>query len=295
MYFGWVLIVAGFAGSCLAADQPYRLPLNTLVSPSSGAIGLILKTRVESGPPLRLLLDSGAEHLVLSREAARKSRLKSGAELDLVGAGASTRAARMATASVEVDTLALHDCPIVIVDGRLAEGIDGVIPLSLFADFLIRLDVPRKVLELAPYPSERQDSDPAFVRATKQRHLLFLQSRVHKAQDGFMLLDTGSAYNMIDNVAAGALPRTQSLSVTAAGGSTDARVLPGRLAVQSAGRELVFDRAVAMDLAEISRRNGIEVSGIIGYPALADAVVTVNYRESLVSIQPRSWKVAISR
>ena len=295
MHFGWFLFVAGLAGSCFAADQPYHLQLNTLVTPSAGAIGLILKTQVDGGPPLRLLLDSGAEHLVLSRDAARKSGLKPGAELDLIGAGASTRTARMTAGSVEVDTLAFHDCPIVIAGGRLAEGIDGVIPLSLFSDFLIRLDVPRKVLELEPYPPGSQDPDPAFVRAIKQRHLLFLQSRVHQAHDGYMLLDTGSAYNMIDSSAAVALPQARSLSVTAASGKTDARVLPGRLAVQSAGRELVFDRAVAMDLAEIGRRNGIAVSGVIGYPALADSVVTVNYREALVSIQPRSWKVAISR
>jgi hypothetical protein len=296
MHFGWLWIAASFAGSCLNADGPYRLPLQSLVTPSAGATGLILKTRVDGGPPLRLLLDSGAEHLVLTRDAARKSGHSGGADFDLVGAGGATRGARMATVgSVEVGPLTLHDRPLVIADGRLSDGIDGVIPLSLFADFLIRLDVPRKVLELQPHPAGGQFSDPAFVPAAKHRHLLFLHSRVRPQHDAYMLLDTGSAYNLIDTAIAGSLAQARPLAVTAASGQTGARVLPGRVEVQSAGRELIFDGAVAMDLGEISRRNGIEVAGVIGYPALADSVLTVNYRESLISIQPRSWKVAMSR
>jgi len=296
MHLGWLWIAASFVASCIAADQPYRFQLSSLVTPPAGATGLIVKTRVDGGPALRLLLDSGADRLVLSRDAARKSQLKYGEPLDLAGASSVTRVARLTTAnSVEIGPLVLRDRAVVIADGSLADGIDGVIPLSIFADFIVRLDIPHKVLELIPYPAERQDAGPAFVRATKQSDLLFLQSRVRNAHDGYMLLDTGSAYNMIDSGAAGALERGRSVPITAAGGRAGARILPGRLAIQSAGRELMFDGALAMDLGEISRRNGIEVSGVIGYPALADSVVTVNYRESLVSIQPKSWKVAISR
>jgi hypothetical protein len=110
-----------------------------------------------------------------------------------------------------------------------------------------------------------------------------------------MLLDTGSAYNLIDNTAAGALGAARPLTLAAAGGSAEARLLPGRVAVESAGRELIFERAVATDLADMGRRNGIAVAGVIGFPALAHSVLTINYRDSLVSIQPKSWKVAMSR
>jgi hypothetical protein len=100
-----------------------------------------------------------------------------------------------------------------------------------------------------------------------------------------MLLDTGSAYNVLSNAASAQLQPARVLAVTAAAGQTAARVLPGRLPVQLGDGELSFDAALAMPLTEISRRHGVNVTGIIGYPALAGAVVTVNYRESLVRIQ----------
>jgi Aspartyl protease len=293
MRFGWLCLAASIAGSCFAAGnsaretvalpQTHRLQLDSLVKPGLGTIGLILKTRVDGGPPLRLLLDSGAEHLVLSRNAARKSGFQAEAELDIGGAGAAVRSARMAAAAVEVGEITLRDCPAVVVDGGLAEGIDGVIPLSLFADYFIRLDVRHRILELEPYPLQAADS--TFVRARNHGNLLFLPARTRKAADGLMLLDTGSAYNVLSNAASAQLQPTRVLAVTAAGGQTEARILPGRLAVQLGAAELRFDAALAMPLTEISRRHGMDVAGIIGYPALAGAVVTVNYRDSLVRIQ----------
>jgi aspartyl protease len=297
MRFGCLWIAAGLAGSCFAAGnsirettvavpQTYRLQLTSLVKPPTGAIGLILKTSVNGGPPLRLLLDTGAEHLVLSRNAARKTGSRSGADVDLMGAGTEARAAHLTTAAtVEIGELTLRDCPMAIVDGRLAEGVDGVIPLSLFADYLIHLDVPHKLLVLEPYPSALQTSDPTFVRAAMQQHLLFLPTRVRNAPDGYMLLDTGSTYNVLSNAVTAMLQPARVLTVAAASGQTEARLLPGRLPVRFGGGELMFDSAVGMPLTEISRRNGMDVTGIIGYPAVARSVVTVSYRDSLVRIQ----------
>jgi aspartyl protease len=309
MRFGWLWIMAGFVGSCFAAapltrepavaePQPgstsgsYNLRLTTLVDPRSGPIGMILKVRVNGGPPLRLLLDSGAEDLVLSRSAAHKSGLiKSGSELDLVGVGTSVRTAGITTAGLEIDKLAFRDCPIVMAASHVAEGVDGVVPLSLFAGFLLRLDIPRRILELEPYRSQPQTPDPAFIKATRQRDLLFLQSRLPQSRDAYLLLDTGSSYNVISNAATSALPQARAqarpMPLIGAGGNTDGRLLPGRLTFQVGGSELVFNPVVAMDLAEMSRRHGIEVFGVIGYPALALSAVTVNYRESLVHIQAR--------
>jgi Aspartyl protease len=294
MRLGCVLIAAGIAGSCFAAGNSiglaanpadatrHRLQLTTLVNPALGSIGLILKARVDGGPPLRLLLDSGAEHLVLSRSAVRKTAAQ-GAGLDLIGAGSSSKAARLTTAgSVVVGTLELRDCPMVLVDGRVGEGIDGVLPLSLFAGFLIRLDIPRRLLELEPYPAAKEPQDPTYARAARHGNLLFLESPA-----GYLLLDTGSSYNVINKTMTSVPAQARVLPVAAAAGKVEGRVLSGRLAVQSAAGELGFDSVVAMDMAEISRRHGVQVFGIIGYPALARSVVSVNYQESLVRIQSK--------
>jgi hypothetical protein len=47
-------------------------------------------------------------------------------------------------------------------------------------------------------------------------------------------------------------------------------------------RVLVADPAVVVDLSDLTRHHHFEISGVLGYPALRDSVVTVDYRDSLV-------------
>jgi hypothetical protein len=42
---------------------------------------------------------------------------------------------------------------------------------------------------------------------------------------------------------------------------------------------------IAIDLREMSRREGVEISGLIGYPAVSQAILTINYRDGLIDIQ----------
>ena len=50
------------------------------------------------------------------------------------------------------------------------------------------------------------------------------------------------------------------------------------------GKELVDERPVKLDMTELSRHEGIEISGIIGYPVLGKSVLTVDYRDGLVQL-----------
>jgi hypothetical protein len=52
-----------------------------------------------------------------------------------------------------------------------------------------------------------------------------------------------------------------------------------------AGQELTVDHPVALDLTTVSRFNGIEMIGVLGYPELRHTVLTVNYRDALVRIE----------
>src|ERR1035438_8937919 len=80
--------------------QSHTLKLGSFVIPPSSPAGLLLKVRIDSGPVLRLLLDSGAQFIVLDKAAAARSRLSGGSELDLIGVGKRPKAARMAKAAI---------------------------------------------------------------------------------------------------------------------------------------------------------------------------------------------------
>jgi hypothetical protein len=145
------------------APRHYSLRLNALVLPqprpdgyaASQESGLFLKVRFDGGRPLRMLLDSGAQDIVLDKRAAAALGRSGGVPWELVGLGpAATSAKRVASATLAMGDLVLSGCRILVAATRLAEGIDGVIPLAVFADFLVRLDASRKTLELDPYPAE---------------------------------------------------------------------------------------------------------------------------------------------
>jgi hypothetical protein len=147
------------------------------------------------------------------------------------------------------------------------------------------------VLELEPYSDGPQASDSAFVPVKAQHQLLFLETRLEEDHSGYLLLDTGSSYNVISNTAATALrqPRAPSgsLPLVAGSGKISGRLLPGRVSFRYGSRMMALDPVVAVDLEELSRRHSMDVVGVIGYPALAGSVVTVNYRESLVRVQSK--------
>jgi hypothetical protein len=134
-----------------AAGNPagYRIKLERFVVPPNRIAGLLVKARINGGPPLTLLVDSGSQYVVLVRAAALHSHCAGGADFELVGAGAATatRAKRQMADTLELGDLTLRGVPLIVTDRTLAEGIQGVLPLAIFAEFLIRLDFPAKELE----------------------------------------------------------------------------------------------------------------------------------------------------
>ena len=290
-------VVTLYAADLKAPGAPpvsplYRIRLGPFVAPPNRTVGLLVRARINAGPLLRLLLDSGTQCVVLDRKAAAKSGFHGGTDLDLVGAGA-TQATKVKTQnadSIEVGDLVLRDVPILLANRRLAEGVDGALPLSIFSQFLIRLDVPGKSLDLLPYPESRADSS-GDVRSVANHDLMFVKGTVNESREGFFLLDTGASYSAISQTLARQLGISETLAdrVPLRGGTAelDAPLFRGAVRLRLGSRELATDPVVAVDLSTTSRYHRLEVAGLIGYPALRDSVLTVSYRDSFIRIDPR--------
>jgi predicted aspartyl protease len=253
---------------------------------------MVVQARFNSGPVLRLLLDSGAQYAVIDRGAAAKSGCIGGSNLDLIGAGASTAAVvKMQRAeTLQVGGVTFHDVPLVIHDRKLADGIQGALPLSIFSKFLIRLDIPGKSLDLLPYPPDQPRLEGA-VQAIENNRVLFLKGTANEKTEGYFLLDTGATYNAISHKVARELHIAESMAerVALQGGTAemDAPLLRGSVRFRLGALELATDPLVAVDLSVPSRYHRIEIAGLIGYPALRGSVLTVNYRNRLIRIEPR--------
>jgi predicted aspartyl protease len=270
--------------------QPYSLKLNALITPESQGQGLFLKARIDSGPELRMLLDSGAQHVVLARRTAVRLGRPAGSAFDLVGLGGASRACRRtAPGAVQIGDLTLSGCEIVVVDDQILDGIDGIIPLSLFADFLVRLDLPHRVLELDAYPPDPPAHDANYLAARADGSLLFLQTTMNESHAGYVLLDTGATYNAVSPEAARASRNYWSLNnaigLVSSAGAIEGFPLPPGVRFRFGPRVLSADPAVVVDLSEFARRHAFGIAGILGFPALRHSIVTVDYRDSLVRIE----------
>jgi hypothetical protein len=290
---GAVLCAAQTSSHLASPLQPYTIKLETFVPAPGRSTGVLLKVRINGGRPLHLLLDSGAEHLVVTSGAARAAGLPTGSRLSLIGFGRmEEKAGSFAVArTVEAGPLSFRDCPVDVVDHKVLDGADGVLPLALFSDFLVRLDFPGKVLELTPYQSAGE-SHARYTRALAVNAALFLRTALDDLHNGYFLLDTGAAHNAVSRRIAKALggPGMEAprIPVQGAGGLSEVpRMRPG-IRFRTAGQEIAFDDVVMVDLDTMSRYNGLEVAGLLGYPALRRYVVTVNYRDSLVRMETRA-------
>lgn len=270
----------------------HRLKLDPFVAPPTRMVGMIVKVRINGGPPLRLLLDSGANVITLDSRAAAKSNCAGGIDLDLVGAGAQAAAGvkQVRAATVEIGALLLRDLPVLISGRIVAEGIQGVLPLSVFSAFLIRLDIPRKTLDLLPYPAASPDGSDNL-QALSSNNLLFVRGTVNERHEGYFLLDTGASYSALSKTLARELKISKILAerVPLQAGTTelDAPLVGSGVRLRFGARELGAGSVVAIDLSVPSRYHNLDIAGLLGFPALSGSVLVVNYRDGLVRIDPQ--------
>jgi len=263
----------------------YELRLWPFYPVPSRPAGVLLHGRINGGPPLRLVLDSGAGFIVIGAKAARSAGISAGSEMELVGLG--SRPARVGWAeTVEIGPVRFRNCRVALVEGKVIEGADGVIPLSVFSDFLLRLNLPEKTLGLIPYPREQDPASPSS-RGVTQRDLLLVAAVLNGKQSGHVVLDTAAFCSAISREVAGS-PRghlAPEIRIGAGTGAATGQLVSFPVHFQIAGQELIPNEVVALDLSNLSRHYGMQVVGVLGFPALRPYVLTISYRNALVKIE----------
>jgi hypothetical protein len=161
--------------------------------------------------------------------------------------------------------------------------------MALFDEFLIRLDPIAKTLELLPYPAVPPES-AAGIPAISNHQLLFLRGSVNGSQ-GYFMLDTGASYNAVSrdvvrqmNISDAFSPR---IDLRGGGSEIEAPLLDAGLSVRFGTQQISMAPVVAVDFTTASRYHGLEVAGLLGYPALRDSVLTLSYRDRFVRIEGR--------
>ncbi len=269
-------------------ESPYQAYVLKLIGPAWRAgkpMGFGLRARLNEGPEIRLLVDTGARGLVIYQKAVRKLDLDGLHPSWLEGFGGERRAARAAIArKLQLGLLILHNVPVQVCSERPAPDIDGVIGVDIFHDFLIRLDGPKRILELMPYPEPSSDLGE-FYPFQQVGHLILVTVRVNRRHEGQFLLDSGASHSVVDPE--WSAQTAAHAYVQGVGGLAGAfgRTFP--VEVELAGRSTWESDVVAMDLKAIRERHGVPIRGLIGYPAMERSILTLDFREKRLRISER--------
>ncbi len=239
-----------------------------------------------------MVLDSGADLIVIGSKAARAAGLSAGSELDLVGLG--SRPAKVGqAATVEIGPVAFRNCRVAFVKGNVIEGADGVIPLSLFSGFIVRLNLPEETLDLIPYATN-VDPDIQPARGVIRHHRLLVATVLEGKRNGYLVLDTGASCSVISRESArtlGGFPMLPEVRLAAGTGAATGQRISASVHFAIADQDVVLDQVVALDLSNLSRLFGVEILGVLGFPDLSNYVLTIDYAGGQVRMQrhARSW------
>lgn len=239
-----------------------------------------------------LLLDTGASGVTITRRFAEKIGARKLSDQVLQGIGKGGTAGYQAWVDkITVGDLTFHNCFVHVVPQTVAE-VDGLIGTDVFVQFLVAIDFPTHKLRLAALPEPRPDSqaapdDPS--PAYGFGHILLLPTSAGEKASGLFVLDTGSNINSISNERSSLLSQMRRLDVRSygVGGGTNSAFTADGVALQFANVRRRDQSLHSMDMHSLSKNLGTEVSGLIGFAALEDVKVLINYRDGWVKIEEK--------
>jgi len=176
--------------------------------------------------------------------------------------------------------------------------VHGLIGTDVFSRFLIKLDIGEGIMDLAPlqlYPDGNNDWEahdrqlpeaaPASVQACRAGHLLLVRTLVNENRMVWFGLDTGSSANMISEDLARKTTRVGSddrIRLVGISGKVKNVLVAKSVRLQFGHFTQDNDGMVAYDMKSMNRSQGVEVSGLLGWPIIHQLIVTLNYRDGLI-------------
>ena len=305
-----------------------QVPLKVLMPDPQTMEGVELKATI-NGKAMNLLLDTGASGILIKRGAANGAGLVPAIESKISGVGdeGAIKGYIAYADSIRVGALEFQNCMVGVADTREREilsGMDGLIGADVFSSYLVSIDFPGERLTLKPLPiapgkdapdaatlltatglSEDDDasSHDRYIAPEMRNytpffrfgHYMLIPTKIGNTYPKLFMIDSGAFWSSITPEAA--------REVTSLGYDLDLQVsgLSGEVKSMAKARRAVLQfghvkqenlNMWSMDLSGISRSAGVEVSGFLGYTALAFMQMDIDYRDGLVnfSYDPKKYR-----
>src|SRR5262249_40269570 len=143
----------------------------------------------------------------------------------------------------------------------------------------IRVDAGHGVMDLTPSDGAAQSPN-----AIGLQNLLLLRTTV-EGREGWFLLDSGAAYSTVSKDLVPPVLLKGATGLIGVQGPLTGAYRLGPISLQIGGHVLVDMSPVTLDLHSLSAREGVEISGVLGYSALAARPFTVDFRNGTVMFE----------
>ena len=249
--------------------------------------GYGLRVRLNDRATVTLLLDTGSSGVTITRKLAEKIGASKLSEQALEGVGKSGPAVgyKAWVDKVMIGELEFHDCFVHATPREIAQ-VDGIIGADVFAKYLITLDIPGQKLRLEPLPTHASDGAlaEAFTQTFSFGHFLLLPTEVGKKASGLFVIDTGANANTISPELARLMPEMRAFNapMSGASGLVNSAFVADDATMRFAKMNRTGERISTVDLHSVSKDLGVEISGQIGFSAMENMKVTIDYRDGLV-------------
>ncbi len=307
----WLMVLGdGVAWKLVTPVESAKLKLNHVVTSMrpDNALGLAplrstattLRVRINDKKTVNLLVDTGANGIMLQRGAASKAAVKQIYDIATKGIGDEQAAAGYLgwANSISIGPLQFQNVPMTVVDQQFPQDIDGLIGLNVFDRFLVSLDIQGGTIDLAPLPDlpdSYKDPDGSWDRYVAPEmknydpvlHLsahLLVPTRVDGGSPGLFFLDTGAFDSQVDanDVARDKLTPAPNLAVRGISGRVNDVYVANNVRLEFGHFAQENTHIVAINMDKLSESEGIGLRGILGFPLLSQFRISIDYRDGLV-------------
>lgn len=144
------------------------------------------------------------------------------------------------------------------------------------------------VVDHGPYDRYIAPEMESYTKVFRFGHDLLIPTRVGDTPPKLFLIDTGAMFNSISPEAAREVTKVHedpNMHVRGISGSVKKVYSADKAVLQFSHFKQENQDLTAMDLSQISRSDGTEVSGILGFVTLRFMVIKIDYRDGLVDFE----------
>lgn len=272
-----------------------------------------------NGAQRRLEIDTGAHGLLLTREAANALHLEVENRGKTWGIGDDGAVVSHISRvhSIRIGALEFQDCTVQILEHTVTgmQAQDGLIGGDVFAEFMLTLDFPGRVLKLDPlpalpgmapegrtlaletgadavdHPARDRYVDPTmknWTRVFRSGHDLIVPVQLNGSLTRLFIVDTGSAINLINWQMARQISKVSKgsdIELQGISGKVKDTYTTGPVTLQFANIKQPTSGMVGMDTSALSRSIGVNIAGLLGAPTLHQLTVQIDYRDDLMNFK----------